>query len=91
MVDVEQQEQEQRVASVIGEAVCAFMREMNGREFCANDLRTYVLGVVNRPIAPASPTTILRALRKTGEVDYLLVSRPKSIYRSLGCPRVTEW
>lgn len=53
------------------------------KEFHVEELRKYVFDNVNGYVAPASPDRILRDLRQKGHVNYVVVSRSQSLYRSL--------
>lgn len=53
------------------------------KEWHVEELRRFVFDKVNGYVAPASPDRILRDLRQKGRVNYVVVSRAKSLYRSL--------
>ena len=53
------------------------------KEWHVEELRRFVFDQVNGYVAPASPDRILRDLRQKGRVNYVVVSRVKSLYRSL--------
>jgi hypothetical protein len=53
------------------------------KEWHVEELRKFVFDSVGGYIAPASPDRILRDLRQKGRVNYVVVSRAKSLYRSL--------
>jgi hypothetical protein len=76
----EQTAQITRVNQRIAQHIIAFMR--THKEFHGDDLRTYVMARVGH-VAPASPDRILRDLRQKNYVNYEVVSRSKSLYRSL--------
>ena len=77
----EQTENLTRVTEAIAQHVTAFVASPD--EFHAADLRDYVYRNVRGYIAPASPDRILRSLRQRGVIDYEVVSRSKSLYRSI--------
>lgn len=52
-------------------------------EWHVEELRKFVFDNVGGYVAPASPDRILRDLRQKGRVNYIVVSRAKSLYRSL--------
>lgn len=72
-----------RVSQVIGQHVTAFLDAHLNQEFHVDDLRQYVSAQVGGYIAPASPDRILRDLRQKKKVNYEVVSRSKSLYKSL--------
>ncbi len=76
-----QHEQLERVTSRIGALVLEFCEERiasGHREFFAAELRAFIAG--RTTTAPASPDRILRALRSSGQINYRVVSRSKSLY-----------
>jgi len=78
----EQQANLDRVSYRINLAVMAFCRSIGVKEFYADELRRYVRRMVGE-VAPGSPDRILRNLRQTGQIDYVVVSRSESLYRML--------
>ena len=71
-----------RVHGQIAKAIIGFLRaRMNNgwTEFHAADLREWVAARV--PTAPASADRILRDLRKSGRISYVVVNRTRSLYR----------
>jgi hypothetical protein len=68
----------QRVKSRIAPAVIEFARARVGGRFTMRELVEYVAGVVG--VAPDSPSRILRDLRQSGELDYVVLSRRDSVY-----------
>ncbi len=78
----EQRRQLARVAGAIGEAVLAFARAHVGREFRGSELLAHVTASCG-PVAPDSPSRVLRALQRTGQVSYRVVSRAESLYEVL--------
>lgn len=78
-------EQEAQLTRVTGQLAAAILRFCRHRlatgqpEFHAAELREYVEGVHQG--APGSPDRILRALRRTGAVDYRVIDRAASLYR----------
>lgn len=72
-----------RVRDNIAEYVYTFCRLRIGRVFTAAQLRDHVTHFCPG-IAPDSPGRILRDLRKSGRVQYELVSRAQSLYRVVG-------
>lgn len=85
MADTDSKADRERVARKITWAIIDFMRRRlaSGRlNFKADDLRRYAIGAVGaQMVAPGSPDRIMRQLRQGGTVDYVLVSRSKSLYR----------
>lgn len=77
----EQEYNIERVASAIAQAVIAFCqgRVRERPEFFADELRRYVAN--QNLAAPASPDRILRLMRQRGLIDYVVVSRSRSLYR----------
>lgn len=78
-----QSEQTQNITRVnqrIASHIIAFMR--THEEFHGDDLRAYVTANVGH-VAPGSPDRILRDLRQRGIVRYEIISRSKSLYRSI--------
>jgi hypothetical protein len=73
----------QRVSDNIADLVWYFCKARVGRQFHAADLVTYVRAFAS-PVAPDSPSRILRDLRRRGLVDYVVVSRAQSLYRVTG-------
>lgn len=74
----------QRVTGALASAILRFCRARlaTGRsEFYANELREYVQG--SQDSAPASADRVLRALRRDGILDYVVVSRKDSLYKLL--------
>lgn len=45
------------------------------------DLTEFVSSRVNGFVAPDSPGRILRLLRQSGRINYVVISRSKSLYR----------
>jgi hypothetical protein len=76
-------EQSQQLARVAGKTACVIVEFFDtlavGQEFHADDLRRFVADRV--PVAPGSPDRVMRELRRTGEICYVLVNRSKSLYR----------
>lgn len=80
----EQQAQLHRVTGALASSILRFCRARlaTGRsEFYANELREYVQG--SHESAPASADRVLRALRRDGILDYVVVSRKDSLYKLL--------
>lgn len=77
----EQAEQLERVSDRIGALVLEFCSSHLGLRFFAEELTDYVRGRAESPVAPDSACRILRALRKAGRLDYVVVSRSQSLYR----------
>lgn len=71
----------ERVSSAIARHVIAFVNSHG--EWHVESLRQYVFDNVNGYVAPASPDRILRALRQKGVIDYSVISRSQSLYRSI--------
>jgi hypothetical protein len=73
-----QTEQLGRVSERIGNAIVEFCAGVE--EFHADDLRKHVIdrcGIV----APGSADRVLRDLRQRGAIDYVCISRSRSLYR----------
>lgn len=77
----EQTVQINRVRDQIAKHIVTFIDDHLGQEFFVDELRRYVAGKV--PVAPASPDRVLRDLRARGTVNYIVISRSKSLYRAL--------
>lgn len=70
-----------RVNNAIAKHIETFVCTHN--EWHVEELRKFVFDNVGGYVAPASPDRILRDLRQKGRVNYVVVSRAKSLYRSL--------
>jgi hypothetical protein len=70
--------QSQRIAS----AVKDYVQMHIDREFTAKELRSFVLARVDNS-APGSADRIMRQLRQAGAINYVLVSRSKSLYKGV--------
>lgn len=82
--DFEQPEQLARVRSRIGGFVVEFFNSLPiDAEFHASDLREFVASKTGDIVAPGSPDRILRDLRKRLVINYVVVSRSKSLYRKV--------
>lgn len=76
----EQQRQLERVQGRIGPVILDWLRDCGvGETFRAEDLHSYVRSEVQA--APASADRILRALRRDGFCDYVVLDRRASLYR----------
>ena len=76
------QENIERVKAKIGPSVIRFIKYVGeGNTFHADDLRDWV--VEETKIAPASADRILRDLRQTGQINYRVINRRKSLYEVL--------
>ena len=75
-------EQLQRVALNLNEAILAFFRERQGLRFTATELRQYVQHH-NFGTAPSSADRVMRNLRKAGRINYVVVNRAKSLYQAI--------
>ena len=75
--------QSQRIASAVKE----YVQNHIEREFTAKELRFFVLSRVNTS-APGSADRIMRQLRQAGIINYVLVSRSKSLYRGVRAGQV---
>lgn len=85
-MDSEQQQQLERVAARIGDAILTFVRRLRAFEtttFHADDLREFVMRAVGRT-APGSADRVLRDLRARGLVRYQVINRRESLYRLEG-------
>ncbi len=75
--------EKQRVAKDIAPAIIQFCKNRiasGQHQFRMQDLLAYVR-VMAGPAAPDSPSRILRDLRDTGKLYYLVVNRRRSLYR----------
>jgi hypothetical protein len=82
----------ERVSDAIAVFVTKFLHEHLNQEFHVETLREYVYQNVRGYVAPASPDRILRNLRQRGTVNYTVVSRSKSLYKSLPlAPPMSEY
>lgn len=81
----EQSRQLARVEGRIAEWVISFCMEYVGRQFYASELAGFVAEQSGG--SPESGMRVLRALRRTGQVDVELVSRTQSLYRVVGVSR----
>lgn len=82
----------EKVSARIGRAVMHFYfnRLANGAlNFHADELRNWVIAEV-AIAAPASADRILRDLRQRGQLNYVLVSRTKSLYQFVRLPQQRE-
>jgi hypothetical protein len=70
-----------RVRERIGDAILDFCQSREG-PWHMDDLRRHVVRHVG-VIAPASPDRILRALRRDGKLNYVVLSRKGSLYESV--------
>jgi hypothetical protein len=77
----------QSVTARIGLSVIAFinLRLSSGDiEFTADALRAYVITKLEGVrVSPGSPDRVLRALRQSNKVNYIVVNRSKSLYRAI--------
>jgi hypothetical protein len=73
-----------RVRDRIAPAIIDFY-EHTGGQFHMDDLRRHVVRAVG-VIAPASPDRILRALRRDGRLNYVVLSRRDSLYEWRAVP-----
>jgi hypothetical protein len=77
-----------RVASTTSEAILSFIKarladtENNGA-FTADQLRFYVNNSVQGGVSPSSADRVLRSLRQTGKLDYVVLNRGRSLYRAM--------
>ncbi len=79
--DPEQGPEIDRVRSRIAPLVIAFWRAHIDREFFVEELRRFITDA--KIAAPASPDRILRDLRQRGVINYIVISRSRSLYRGL--------
>lgn len=70
-----------RVTERIAGHVSAFLSTHS--EFHGPELHRYVEAQVGGYVAPGSPDRIMRAMRQRGEINYVVVSRSQSLYRSI--------
>jgi hypothetical protein len=76
----EQDAQLQRVKGSIADTILEFFRLRRiGDRFFAADLHRFV--GTHAQVAPASADRVMRDLRKSGQVNYCVVSRSRSEYR----------
>jgi hypothetical protein len=86
LFDAEQPVQLEHVSGQIAQMILGFVRARyrTGQvEFHADELREHIARHTDGHTAPASADRILRALRKAGRVQYVVVSRRHSLYRLL--------
>lgn len=83
MSQSDQQENLTRVSEVIGQLVMNFYRSTleTGAPWHMGDLTKYVAG--RTTTAPDSAGRILRSLRQSGKLNYVVLSRSESLYESL--------
>lgn len=70
-----------RVSTAISAHVTAFLSTHD--EFHGPDLYRYVAEQMDGYIAAGSPDRIMRMMRQRGEINYELLSRSQSLYRSI--------
>jgi hypothetical protein len=76
-----------RVRSRIGSLIMEFCvrrkkyADIGGPLFFMEELRRFVEQALEGPIAPDSPGRILRQLRQQRHLNYIVVSRSRSLYR----------
>lgn len=75
----------------VNQAIAKHIEKFLGthKEWHVEELRKFVFDQVDGYVAPASPDRILRDLRQKGRVNYVVVSRAKSLYRSLPMGQMT--
>lgn len=81
-MDLEQKQQLERVADKIAAAILQFARGVASTTapyFYADELRRHVERTCGRH-APGSADRVLRSLRQAGKLDYVVISRAKSLY-----------
>ena len=71
-----------RVKINIGDAVAIFVKRRLNEEFTAKELYAFVSERVDN-LAPDSPNRVMRDLRKRGVINYEVISRRESRYRSI--------
>jgi hypothetical protein len=82
--DFNQPAQLERVLSGIGGFVVEFFGLLPiGAEFHASDLKEFVGQKTGGYVAPGSPDRIMRDLRKRRAINYVVVSRSKSLYQKV--------
>lgn len=69
-----------RVRGKIGPGIEAFFRDHRGQEFYAADVLAY-LAARDIPCAPASADRVMRDLRASGKIMYVVVDKSRSLYR----------
>ena len=82
LFDAEQATELARVTGAIGRAILRFCRiklQRGEAEFRADELRAFVAQAHHG--APASADRVLRQLRRTGQITYVVVNRRASLYR----------
>jgi hypothetical protein len=76
-------------------AVLAFVLYRSGQieginqSFTADQLRFYVNNNVQGGVSPSTADRVLRDLRLKGQLDYVVLNRPKSLYRAVPLPTAT--
>jgi len=74
-----------RTYDTLSEAVQAFIskRLSEGQEkFTGEQLRFFVQNTMTGRVSPGSPDRVLRMLRKSGTVNYVVLNRGKSLYEA---------
>lgn len=78
-----------RIAGAVQEFLSYKLGDPVNKEFTAQELRLSVMAkVAPTKIAPGSPDRVLRDLRQRKLVNYILISRVKSLYKAV--PVFTE-
>ena len=78
--EMSQATQSRRVGATVDPFVVAFFAEHAGEEFHLCDLVDYVRD--RCACNPTSPDRRMRALKKSGHIDYTLISKSKSLYQA---------
>lgn len=73
----------ERVTSRIGSAIVEFCAARVGQTFHADELRAHVTRACG-VVAPGSADRVLRQLRLTNRIRYVVLSRRESLYRVEG-------
>jgi hypothetical protein len=76
----------ERVSSRIGAAIVAFCASRVGQTFHADELRAHVTRACG-VVAPGSADRVLRQLRLSNRIQYVVLSRRDSLYRVDGVTR----
>jgi hypothetical protein len=71
------------------EAIKAFITirlantDSNGAAFTADSLRDFVMNNVEGGVSPGSSDRVLRMLRQSGQINYQVLNRGKSLYKAV--------
>jgi hypothetical protein len=82
----EQDQQLNRVAATAKDAILTFINARLASDdptFTADQLRNYVMNNVVGGVSPGSSDRVLRMLRQTGKINYVVMNRGKSLYKAV--------